>query len=211
MPNTLLIMHADLPYRITIIAIAAIHLAVSLQHAQRAEGGQRFFGPRMEGPFLAWGTLAFLLLYATTVLVYLINPAWMTWAAPGSPVPLRWAGGPLMALGAALHLWGSHHLGTNLTVTISTTTGHRLVTSGPYRWVRHPLYTGGMLESLGVCLLLPNYAVAAGAVGFWGLVILRTKKEEAILFDTFGEAYRNYQAHTGRFLPRWSEDKSGAY
>lgn len=202
MRYTFLTMHADLPYRITLVAIAAIHLAISLRYVKQTEGGHRLFGPRAEGPFLAGATAVILLLYVAAVLMYLINPAWMMWAALDSPVCLRWAGGLLMTLGAALHLWGSHHLGTNLTVTISTITGHRLVTSGPFRWVRHPLYAGGMLESLGVCLLLSNYAVAAGALGFWTLVIIRTKKEEAILFDTFGEAYRNYQTRTGRFLPR---------
>ena len=197
-------MMLDLPYRIALVAIAALQFAILRGYLGKARAGTSLRQPRAEGRWLAAGTAAFFLMYGAAVLVYLIDPAWMAWSRVALPGALRWCGAPLMAVGAALHLWGTHHLGANLSITISTGAGHRLVTSGPYRRVRHPLYTGGMIESLGVCLLLADAAVTAGAAGFWVLVALRTAREEAILLETFGEAYRRYQGRVGRFLPRVS-------
>ena len=108
-----------------------------------------------------------------------------------------------MVLGSALHLWGMAHLGKNLTISISTRAGHSLITGGPFSWVRHPLYVGGMIESLGVCLLLSNWVVALCAGAFWALVAIRTPLEEQVLRETFGEAYDIYCARVGRFLPRF--------
>lgn len=158
--------------------------------------------PRAEGVWLAWGAGLFISAYSLGVLVWLLNPAWMAWSAFVLSPTLRWCGVPCMALGAAVHLWGSHHLGRNLTITIGTRRDHTLITSGPYRWVRHPLYSGGMIESLGVALLVENGFVAIAAAAFWIVVVIRTAREEAILVETFGEAYRNYQGCTGPFIPR---------
>jgi protein-S-isoprenylcysteine O-methyltransferase Ste14 len=195
-------MGVDLPYRIALIAIAAVQLAIGRLYLRKAGAGGTLFQPRAEGPWLAWGAGAFIVLYGLAVLVYLLYPAWMAWSALPLPAASRWCGAPLMALGAAMHLWGSHHLGANLTMSISTREGHTLVTTGPYRWVRHPLYSGGMLESVGVCLLLANGAVALAALGFWAIIAWRTHLEEARLLEAFGAAYAAYQRETGRFLPR---------
>ena len=197
-------MYTDLSYRLALIAIAGLQLAISRRYLHGAEAGKSFAQQRAEGPLLAWSAGLFIAAYGICVFLWLLNPAWMAWAAVPLPSAFRWCGAPCMALGAALHLWGSHHLGRNLTVTISTRADHALITSGPYRWVRHPLYTGGMMESLGVVLLVSSWAVAVAAVAFWVVVALRTAKEEAVLIETFGEDYREYQRRVGRFLPRWS-------
>lgn len=195
-------MNPDLSYRIAMVALSAAHLVVSRRYMKRSGAGATLFQKRDEGLLLAWAAAICFAGYALSVLLILLNPAWMAWGALPLSGVVRWSGAPLMALGAALHVWGAHHLGANLTVTISTRNGHTLVTSGPFRWVRHPLYSGGMLESMGVCLLLANGAVVAFAVGFWGLVIWRTPLEEARLEAVFGEAYRDYRSHVGRFVPK---------
>jgi len=200
-------MYTDISYRLTLIAIAGLQLTISLFYLNRAGTKKSFAQPRAEGPFLAWGAALFIAAYGVAVFVWLINPAWIAWAAVPLPAALRWSGAAYMVLGAALHLWGSDHLGRNLTVTISTRSDHALITSGPYRWLRHPLYTGGMLESLGVVLMVGNGLVTISAVAFWIVVAIRTEKEEAILIETFGEDYRDYQRRVGRFLPRWCGGK----
>ena len=196
-------MYTDLSYRIVLIALATGHLLLSRRYMQRAQAGATLFQKREEGPLLAGAAALCFAGYALGVLVLLINPTWMAWAAMPLPGSLRWCGAPLMALGAALHLWGAHHLGANLTVTISTRAGHTLVTSGPFQWVRHPLYSGGMLESIGVCLLLGSGVVAVFAAGFWGVVVWRTRLEEDALVVAFGEPYRAYRERVGRFVPVW--------
>ena len=197
-------MYTDLPFRLAIVIIAILQLAISRRYLHAADAEKSIAQPRAEGPLLAWSAGLFIAAYGICVFLWLLNPAWMAWASISFPAGLRWSGAPCMALGASLHLWGTHHLGRNLTVTISTRADHALISSGPYRWVRHPLYTGGMVESLGVALLVANWAVAVSAVAFWVVVALRTAKEEAVLEQTFGENYRDYRRRVGRFLPQWN-------
>ncbi|MBX3178731.1 MAG: isoprenylcysteine carboxylmethyltransferase family protein [Candidatus Hydrogenedentes bacterium] len=192
----------DVGYRIALAIVAVAHGVFSRRYVRGARAGATLFKERAEGRGLAAATGAAYAAYCFTVLAFMINPAWMGWSALPIPPWLRWVGAPVMAAGAALHIWGMHHLGKNLTISISTRAGHALVTSGPFRWIRHPLYSGGMLESVGVCLLLANGAVSACALAFWLLIAWRTPLEEAILEDAFGERYRQYRGYTGRFLPR---------
>lgn len=195
-------MSRDIAYRIALILIAAVHLAVSQRQFRRAGTGKSAVAPRAEGVWLAAGTGLTLFLFSASATLRLAHPDWLPWLEMPLAPPCRWLGLPLMSLGAALHYWGTKHLGRNLTVTISTVEGHTLVTTGPFRWLRHPLYTGGMVESLGVCLLLASGIVAAGALSFWLLVIVRTAREETILREVFGEDYVRYIERVGRFLPK---------
>jgi protein-S-isoprenylcysteine O-methyltransferase Ste14 len=79
---------------------------------------------------------------------------------------------------------------------------HTLVTNGPYRWVRHPLYTSAAMLTLANFLAAANwFFFATGCVVFL-LLAIRTRKEEENLIARFGDDYRNYMQRTGRFVPR---------
>ena len=99
-------------------------------------------------------------------------------------------------------VWTFHNLGKNLTDTVVTRQEHSLITSGPYRWVRHPFYLAGALGALGVCLATANWFFAV--LGAVVLIFLyrRTRIEEAKLVERFGDDYRSYMQRVGRFLPR---------
>ena len=100
-----------------------------------------------------------------------------------------------------LAYWIFSTLGTNVTPTVVTRQAHTLVTSGPYRWVRHPLYSMGAIAFFGFALVADNWSIALlGALTFLILAI-RTRKEEANLIQRFGDQYRTYMKHTGRFIP----------
>lgn len=195
-------MSRDLEYRIALVAIASIHLAISQRQLRHAGAGESALGPRAEGAWLAAGTGMAILMFGVSVVARLANPDWLPWMELPLSSAFRWLGVPTMILGATLHVWGARHLGRNLTVTIGTIQGHTLVTTGPFRWLRHPLYTGGMVESIGVCLLLASGIVTIGAFTFWLLIIIRTPREEALLRKRFGEDYARYAEQVGRFLPR---------
>ena len=76
------------------------------------------------------------------------------------------------------------------------------VSSGPYRLVRHPMYTSFLLMAVGQALLLPNWIVAlAGILGVALLVCLRLKKEEAMMLEVFGKEYESYMHRTKRMIP----------
>ena len=89
-----------------------------------------------------------------------------------------------------------------MTRTVTIREDHRLVTSGPYRYIRHPLYTMGLLLFSSLSLIAANWFMMLGTVLAFVLVSLRLPKEEAALIEAFGDEYRAYMQRTGRFLPR---------
>lgn len=196
-------MLVDWHYRVALLAVAAVQLMISRSYLKSARAGSTLFQPRAEGTVRSVLLGASYTAYSLSVLLFLINPMWMAWSTVALPATLRSAGIVIMALGAALHVWGMHHLGKNLTLSIRTRKGHTLTTTGPFAWVRHPLYIGGMVESIGVCMLLANAMVALCVLAFWTLVVWRTPLEEKALRDAFGLPYNSYCQQVGRFLPRF--------
>ncbi len=74
-----------------------------------------------------------------------------------------------------------------------------LVESGPYAWVRHPYYLAAGILMFGVVLLTANLLIGLACLLLLGLLIARTGREEKLLFERFGDRYRNYAKRTGRF------------
>ena len=108
-------------------------------------------------------------------------------------------------LGASLWLfWRSHaDLGRNWSPSLEIGTEHRLVHGGVYRSIRHPMYASQWLMTIAQALLLQNWlAGSAGALLFLPLYLIRVPREEQMMLDHFGEAYRRYMRETGRILPR---------
>jgi protein-S-isoprenylcysteine O-methyltransferase Ste14 len=135
-------------------------------------------------------------------LVYLLNPKWMAWSKMGLPEEVRWLGVALGILCVAGIYWLFSSIGSGITPTSATRKQHNLVTSGPYRWVRHPLYTIGSSMFIAFGMIADIWFIAALGVLTFVLMALRTPKEEANLIEKFGNEYREYMKHTGRFLPK---------
>jgi protein-S-isoprenylcysteine O-methyltransferase Ste14 len=135
-------------------------------------------------------------------LVYLINPSWMAWAKVGLPEWVRWLGVVLGVLCTFGIYWLFSSIGSGISPTSATRQKHVLSKTGPYRWVRHPLYTVGSTFIVSFGMMADNWFIAAlGILAFIGMAI-RTPKEEANLIEKFGDEYREYMKTTGRFLPR---------
>lgn len=135
-------------------------------------------------------------------LVYLIHPAWMSWSKIGLPDWVRWLGvgiGILCVLGI---YWLFISIGSGITPTSATRKEHELVTSGIYRWVRHPLYTVGSSFIGAFGLMADNWFIIMMAALAFIAMAIRTPKEEANLIAKFGDEYRNYMKTTGAFLPK---------
>jgi protein-S-isoprenylcysteine O-methyltransferase Ste14 len=98
--------------------------------------------------------------------------------------------------------WTLPNLGRNLTDTVVTRRAHTLVTKGPYRWVRHPFYDCIALLIMGTSLVAANWFLLLTGAVLFALLVVRTRTEEELLIERFGDAYRNYMGRTGRFLPR---------
>lgn len=110
------------------------------------------------------------------------------------------------AITMLLALWvfrRSHkELGRNWSITLEIREKHKLVSSGPYAFVRHPMYTSFLLIALGQAFLLANWVAGlAGLVGFSILFFLRVTKEERMMLENFGPEYRDYMERTKRLIP----------
>jgi protein-S-isoprenylcysteine O-methyltransferase Ste14 len=128
----------------------------------------------------------------------------MAWSFLPLPAWLRWIGVGLGLLTTALLTWTLHTLGRNLTDTVVTRKVHSLVTSGPYRWVRHPFYVVYLLGMTAVAIVLANWLVLLIGIPAFVLLAIRSRKEEANLLARFGDDYRQYRERTGAFIPRLS-------
>ena len=135
-------------------------------------------------------------------LLYLINPAWMAWSKIGLPEWVRWIGvliGLLCVFGV---YWLFSSIGSGITPTSATRKEHQLVTSGPYRWVRHPLYSFGSSLFIAFGMMADNWFIALLGILAFLAMASRTPKEEANLTEKFGDEYRDYMKRTGRYLPK---------
>ncbi|MDH3222239.1 MAG: isoprenylcysteine carboxylmethyltransferase family protein [Gemmatimonadota bacterium] len=135
-------------------------------------------------------------------LLYLALPGVVNWSFVVVPIWARWLGVVIVLLLFPLVAAAQRALGRNVSPTVITHEDHELVTSGPYRWVRNPLYSAGALLLVGLGLIAASWFLLTVAV--LALVAMRHRlmSEEAELEARFGQAYRDYAARTGRFVPR---------
>jgi protein-S-isoprenylcysteine O-methyltransferase Ste14 len=119
------------------------------------------------------------------------------------PVAGRVPGVIVMWLGLATRVWAIAALGASFRTTVEVDPGQAVVSSGPYRWVRHPSYTGLLLILGGFGLALGNWlSLAACLVLPLPAIVRRIHVEEGELNRVLGEAYRTYQTKTKRLVPR---------
>jgi protein-S-isoprenylcysteine O-methyltransferase Ste14 len=119
---------------------------------------------------------------------------------PGGDV-LRYAGLVILSLGALLRVWPMMTLGRRFASVVAIQEGHKLHTSGVYRWARHPSYVGILLMDVGfACVFRSSVAVLLLPLVFW-MFHRRMDVEEALLVDAFGEEYRDYMGRSARLLP----------
>jgi protein-S-isoprenylcysteine O-methyltransferase len=113
------------------------------------------------------------------------------------------AGLALTVAGVILASWSKIRLGRHFSTTLGVKKNHQLIDSGPYRWMRHPMYTGLLGVLLGGALAYDSGAVLIllflpfSVFFYWQSMV-----EEKLLAGHLGRAYREYQAGTGRLLPR---------
>lgn len=131
----------------------------------------------------------------------LLAPDRIRWAWIQLPAPFRWFGAGLSAVALPLFYWTFRTLDRNVTGTASVREDATLVTSGPYRYVRHPLYTVAALFWTGLMLLLGLWVLLPVGLVVGTYISRRTPVEEANLRERFGETYDEYAADTGRYLP----------
>ncbi len=194
-------MSDDRLFRLILLVGFAILLPIGVYHRLKARTGEKL-DRRQEGRFILVTLRLAGIVGWLGIIAYLINPASMAWASVPLSAWLRWTGVGFLAAAGVLFIWTFRSLGKNLTDTVVTRKDHTLVTTGPYRWVRHPIYTSAALMIPASSLVAANWFFFATGCVVFQLLVIRTRKEEENLIARFGDDYRNYMQRTGRFVPR---------
>jgi protein-S-isoprenylcysteine O-methyltransferase Ste14 len=116
---------------------------------------------------------------------------------------LRWVGFALGLFSVAFMTWTQVTLDTQWSAQLQLRQDHQLITRGPYARMRHPLYTSVLGWGLSLSLLTANWIFVAVSVLAVGGLLYRIPKEEKMMLEAFGDSYRTYQQHTGRYFPKF--------
>lgn len=143
----------------------------------------------------------FLALFFPALVFFALDPPWFRALALPLPGSLRWAGVGMGIASLALWTWTHVALGPLWSGQLQLREGHRLVTSGPYSRVRHPMYTAIFAWMFALFLVSANGAFLVVAMGTAAFLAGRVPREEQMMLERFGIDYRGYMERTGRFLP----------
>ena len=203
-------MDQDQTFRVVLTVGALIVFPIMAYHRLKSQATGETLDRWQEGLLILFTLRPIGVAAMLGLLAFMLNPSWMAWSSVGLPEWLRWTGVGLGVPAAGLLLWTVRTLGPNLTDTVVTRKVHRLVTGGPYRWVRHPFYDAAGLAILANSLTAANWFLLVTGGLVFVLLIVRTRTEEEQLLARFGDSYRAYMKETGRFLPRIRANRRGA-
>jgi protein-S-isoprenylcysteine O-methyltransferase Ste14 len=114
---------------------------------------------------------------------------------------IGWAGVAIAVLGFAITFWARAILGGNWSSNVTIKVEHELIRSGPYRWVRHPIYTGLLVAMVGTAIARDQWRGVPAVVFFWLAFTIKRLKEERFMRQTFGAHYTEYSESTGAIFP----------
>lgn len=116
---------------------------------------------------------------------------------------IKYLGVGLIWVGIGIAIWARYHLGEYWSARITIKVDHKLIDSGPYTYIRHPIYSGILLALIGTALAVGNWR---GVIAFFLILVvyvLKARREESLLTRELGETYREYRNRTGMLIPRW--------
>jgi protein-S-isoprenylcysteine O-methyltransferase Ste14 len=189
-------------FRIIALLLFLTGVVISFYFRSRSETEGEPVSIKEEGLFVRISLRAAGLAMWFSVITWLINPKWMEWSWIQLPSLLRWIGVAIGLICLPLTYWLFSSIGTNITQTIETRKEHTLITTGPYRFVRHPLYTVGIAMFFAFALIAANWFIGLSSALVLLMLVIRLPQEEAKLIERFGDDYRQYIERTGKLLPR---------
>jgi protein-S-isoprenylcysteine O-methyltransferase Ste14 len=143
--------------------------------------------------------------YISALIIYVFYPALLAWASFVLPEWSRWVGAISAVLSVGMIWWVQWALDIQFDTTLHIQADHQFITHGPYRWVRHPMYTSLLFMGISWLLLTTNMFIGGALLaGILIIITTRVGKEETALIDKFSDSYRTYMQNTGRYLPTWS-------
>ncbi len=137
------------------------------------------------------------------LVMYLAGATWIDAFLFPLPGGLRWVGFTLGIISVVFWIWTQIHLDTQWSAQLRLTKNHHLITTGPYAYVRHPLYLAMIGWAACVSLITANWIFVAVCVLSIAGVGWRIPKEEQMMIEAFGDEYTAYMQRTGRFFPKF--------
>jgi len=105
--------------------------------------------------------------------------------------------------GIGLAVWARYHLAEYWSARVTIKEDHKLIRTGPYTHLRHPIYSGLVLATIGTALVIDRWRCVIGFCLVLAGYCLKARKEEAMLHQQFGEAFQEHRKHTGFLIPRF--------
>lgn len=149
--------------------------------------------------------LSYTLLIAAGFYLLVGYPVWAFWLRLPILPPDRWVTGlavGITAAGLLFAVWARLHLGGNWSGTVTMKVGHELIRSGPYRWVRHPIYSGLLLAAFGTAMERRQVRGILALLLIYAGFSLKIRIEEQFMNTLFGAGYDEYRRTTGALIPR---------
>ncbi len=152
------------------------------------------------------GTMIFLFLVAQIWVIgsfiYIYDPSYFEWTRYPIPPWARWLGMIITVFGMILEFSTQIYLGRNYSTTLHISEEQTLVTSGPYRYVRHPMYTALIMVGIGLGWLSTSWYFLLPFLATGIVIAFRIRREEEAMIEKFGNEYIQYAKETGRFFPK---------
>lgn len=134
-------------------------------------------------------------------MIYVFTP-WLNSFSMGLPDWARWSGVVIFGLDLFLFWWVHKTLGKNWSPVLEIRKDHNLITEGPYKYIRHPMYTCMWLWVAGFWLIPSNWVVGIVAFVTWSILyFIRLPDEEKMMIEEFGQEYRDYMKMTTKIIP----------
>jgi protein-S-isoprenylcysteine O-methyltransferase Ste14 len=143
------------------------------------------------------GLLGFLIAFFMLGILWLVDNMYQQAEILSRPGPLRVIGAILLGIWVCWHYWCFRTIR-------HWWTEDQLCTKGPYRFVRHPMYAGGVyFFGLGVALICNSWIILLWPIAGYAVWYVLVRREEGMMTAVFGEEYRRYSSQTGRLFPRF--------
>jgi protein-S-isoprenylcysteine O-methyltransferase Ste14 len=194
-------MDSEVVFKIVLIATYSVFSIIRIEYYRLAKkAGHRTITRESKGYSLL---LSLLICYeVATFFIYTFSSQWLAWATVTLPIWLRWSGVALAVIALLFFIWIHRSLGSNFSAFLQMKDKQTLVSFGPYRWIRHPMYTAFFILHIAAFLLTSNWFIGVTwTFGLTTIIALRIQREESMLIERFGDHYRSYMENTSRFIP----------
>lgn len=196
-------MENEIIFRIVFFLVLILTFLISGTFRRKARESGDVIERRAEGGVVVFMRLVFALPLFIALLLYIFYPQAIAWSQVMLASWFRYLAAIVAILCIPLIYWVFRSIGKNISETVLTKNNHQLVTHGPYKWVRHPLYASALFLLFSLSIMAANWFLFFYCIA--GLLIFRylvVPAEETKLIDRFGERYVEYKRNTGALAPR---------